>query len=99
MQNSYLICGRSSKMPVERNRELCEVKIDSFMVKAPKLHIQEWAGGEVINNFHRWSQFVLTFLSISLKTLKSVLQTDRRCFRAPANEVQECCPLSRVNTA
>lgn len=41
MQNSYLICGRSGKMPVERNRELYEVKMDSFIVKALKPHIQE----------------------------------------------------------
>lgn len=79
MQNSYLICGRSGKMPVERNGELYEVKMDSFMVKAPKFHIQEWAVGEVINIFHRCSQFVLTFLSISFKMLKSVLQADREC--------------------
>jgi len=41
MENSYLICGRSSKMPVERNGKQYEVKMDSFIVKAPKLHIQE----------------------------------------------------------
>lgn len=76
MQNSYLICGRSGKMPVERNRELYEVKMDSFIVKALKLHIQEWAVGEAINIFRRRSQFILTFLTISFKILKFVLQTD-----------------------
>lgn len=64
------------------------------MVSAPKLHIQEWAGGEVINIFHRWSQFV----PISFKTLNTVLWRGRQCFRALANEVQECYPFNILNT-